>query len=228
MATKDPGIGHGAGPPDEIFGFEPPAGGISPGGGSSGDVTRGLAELRQGESGALDRLLPLLYDELRRLAHRRLRGERPDHTLDTTGLVHESYLKLATQHGLKPTDRPAFFAAASNTMRRILVDHARGRRRAKRGGGELLVRLEELPPGEAESLLSEREVDETLALETELARLETALPRAAKVFEQRFFGGLELDEIAAAENLSVRTVARDFQAARAWLRLAVGRNLGIG
>ncbi len=211
MATKPSGIGHSDLDSPKLGLPAQPA----------GEITRGLVALRQGEAGALDRLVPLLYDELRRLARARLRGERPDHTLDTTALVHESYLKLATQHGLKPEDRPAFFAAASNTMRRILVDHARSRRRDKRGGGEAAAPFEE-----ALYLLSERAVDETLALEDALAKLEAAHPRAARVFEQRLFGGLELEEIAEAEGVSVRTVARDWQAARAWLRVLVGRELG--
>lgn len=184
---------------------------------STGEVTRGLEALRSGQAGALDQLVPLLYEELRQLARGRLRGERPGHTLDTTALVHESYLKLATQHGLKPADRPAFFAAASNTMRRILVDHARGRRREKRGGGEAPLPLDAAGP-----LLSERAVDETLLLEDALCRLEAAHPRAARVFEQRLFGGLELEEIAAGEGISVRTAARDWQAARAWLHMVIG------
>jgi RNA polymerase sigma factor (TIGR02999 family) len=185
-----------------------------------GDITRGLEALRRGETGALDRLVRMLYDDLRSMARGRLRGERGDHTLDTTALVHESYLRLATQHGLKPADRAAFFAAASNTMRRILVDHARARRRAKRGGGEPPVPLDD-----AELHLSERAIDETLALEDALSKLEAAHPRAARVFEQRLFGGLELEEIAEGEGISVRTAGRDWQAARAWLRVTVGRNL---
>lgn len=211
MATKIPGTGH-----SDLSGGRPEAS-SSP----VGEITRGLVALRCGEPGALDRLVPLLYEELRGLARARMRGERPDHTLDTTALVHESYLRLATQHGLKPEDRPAFFAAASNTMRRILVDHARSRRREKRGGGEPAAPFEE-----AFHLLSERAIDETLALEDALSKLEAAHPRAARVFEQRLFGGLELEEIAASEGISVRTASRDWQAARAWLRLLVGRDLG--
>ena len=207
MATKNPGTGHS----DLSVASPPPV----------GEITRGLVALRCGEPGALDRLVPLLYEELRGLARARMRGERPDHTLDTTALVHESYLRLATQHGLRPEDRPAFLAAASNTMRRILVDHARSRRRDKRGGGEPAAPFEE-----AFHLLSERAIDETLALEDALSKLEAAHPRAARVFEQRLFGGVELEEIAASEGVSVRTASRDWQAARAWLRLLVGRDLG--
>ena len=207
MATKIAGTGHS----DLSVASPSPV----------GEITRGLVALRCGEPGALDRLVPLLYDELRGLARARMRGERPDHTLDTTALVHESYLRLATQHGLRPEDRPAFLAAASNTMRRILVDHARSRRRDKRGGGEPAAPFEE-----AFHLLSERAIDETLALEDALSKLEAAHPRAARVFEQRLFGGVELEEIAASEGVSVRTASRDWQAARAWLRLLVGRDLG--
>lgn len=208
MAMNPPSSGHP----------EPDAGSST-----SGEITRALAALRAGEGGALDRLVPLLYDELRRMARGRLRNERAGHTLDTTALVHESYLKLATQHGLRSVDRPAFFAAASNTMRRILVDHARTRRRAKRGGGE-----SPLPLADVEALLSDRAVDETLALEDALTRLEAANPRAARVFEQHLFGGLELEEIAEAEGISARTAGRDWKAARAWLRLTVSRDLSAG
>lgn len=202
---KEPAVGQG----DGDFFRDP-----------GGEITRGLAALRRGEEGALDSLVPLLYDELRRIARGRLRNERPDHTLDTTALVHESYLRLVNQHGLDPADRPAFFAAASNTMRRILVDHARTRRRAKRGGGEVAIALDEVAP-----FLSERAIDETLALEDALTQLEAAHPRAAQVFEQRLFGGLEVEEIAAALGISTRTATRDWQTARAWLRVAVGRDL---
>ena len=184
------------------------------------EITRGLAALRRGEAGAFDRLVPLLYDELRRMARGRLRGERSGHTLDTTALVHESYLRLVTQHGLKPEDQAAFFAAASNTMRRILVDHARSRRRQKRGGD-----LSPMPLEDGDLFPSERAIDETLALEDALGKLEAAHPRAARVFEQRLFGGLELEEIAEAEGISLRTAGRDWQTARAWLRVVVGSDL---
>lgn len=205
MAAEPPTIGHDGG-----MSFDP----------TGSEITRGLAALRRGEAGAFDRLVPLLYDELRRMARGRLRGERGGHTLDTTALVHESYLRLVTQHGLKPEDRAAFFAAASNTMRRILVDHARSRRRHKRGGDQ-----EPLPLEDGDLFPSERAIDETLALEDALGKLEAAHPRAARVFEQRLFGGLDLEEIAAAEGISLRTAGRDWQTARAWLRVTVGAGL---
>jgi RNA polymerase sigma factor (TIGR02999 family) len=186
----------------------------------SGDITEGLVALRRGEPGALDRLVPLLYDDLRRLARQRLRKERDGHTLDTTGLVHEAYLRLATQRQLAPSDRAEFFAAASNTMRRILVDYARARRREKRGGGRVAVPVEE-----AEPFLTEPAVDEALALDVALARLEAVQPRAARVFEQRFFGGLAVEEIALAQGVSTKTVQRDWDAARAWLRKEVSQGV---
>jgi RNA polymerase sigma factor (TIGR02999 family) len=181
-----------------------------------GDITRGLLALRRGEPGALDRVVPLLYDDLRRLARQRLRKERDGHTLDTTGLVHEAYLRLQTQRQLAPTDRAEFFAAASTTMRRILVDYARARRREKRGGGRVAVPVEDVEP-----FLTEPAVDEALALDEALDRLDAVQPRAARVFEQRFFGGLAVEEIAQAQGVSTKTVQRDWEAARAWLRKEV-------
>ncbi|MEZ5417013.1 MAG: ECF-type sigma factor [Vicinamibacterales bacterium] len=185
-----------------------------------GEITRCLRELRAGTPGAIDRLVPLLYDDLRRLARQRLRGERDDHTLDTTALVHEAYLRLNGQRRVSAADRSEFFAAASNTMRRVLVDYARGRRRLKRGDGQATVPLDDVEP-----FLSERAVDETLALDDALARLEARHPRAARVFEQRLFGGLSLDEIAGTQGMSTKTVQRDWEAARAWLRKEVGRDV---
>lgn len=188
---------------------------------TDGSVTRGLADLRAGAPGALERLVPLLYDDLRRLARQRLRGERDGHTLDTTALVHEAYLRLASQRQLSADDRGEFFAAASNTMRRILVDYARGRGRHKRGAGVASVPLDE-----AEPFLSVRAAQETLALDEALTRLEAAHPRAARVFEQRLFGGLTLEQIATAHRVSTKTAHRDWEAARAWLRKEVGQDLG--
>lgn len=196
------------------------SGGALPG--EAGEITRGLAALRRGDAGALERVVPMLYDDLRRLARNRLRGERDGHTLDTTGLVHEAYLRLATQRRLAPADRGEFFAAASNTMRRILVDYARSRGRHKRGGGEMFVPLDEVEP-----FLSDRAAEETLVLDDALNRLSRALPRPAAVFEQRLFGGLSIEDIAGFLNVSTKTVSRDWEAARAWLRKEVGRELGV-
>ena len=189
---------------------------------SLGAITRELAALRQGEPGAFDRLVPLLYDDLRRLARQRLRAERDAHTLDTTALVHEAYVRLAQHHHLPSEDRGAFFAAASNTMRRILVDYARARNAEKRGSGEVPVPIEHVAP-----FLSDRAAAETLLVDQALGRLEAAVPRAASVFEQRLFGGLTVEEIAETMGVSTKTVQRDWEAARAWLRKEVGRDLAL-
>jgi len=180
---------------------------------SGGEVTRCLARLREGDRAALDQLVPLLYDELRRLARERLRGERPGHTLETTALVHEAYFRLLDQRRIEAGDRLDFFAVASNTMRRVLIDHARARRRQKRGGG-----AEAVPLDEVEGLLSERAAEEALAVDAALDRLAADSPRAARVVELRIFGGLTLDEIATVLDVSAKTVQRDWEAARAWLR----------
>lgn len=154
-----------------------------------------------------------LYDELRALAHGHLRGERTGHTLSTTALVHEAWLRLSTQLGLAALPRSEFFGAASQTMRRILVDHARGRNRHKRGGGASHVPLDEV-----EQLLTDRESEQLEALDEALQRLAVLNPRGALVVERRFFGGLSLEEIAESLDLSRKTVQREWVAARAWLR----------
>lgn len=193
---------------------------VPPAGGMGGDITVALEALRNKEPGALDRLVPLLYQDLRRLARQRLRAERDGHTLGTTALAHEAYVRLADQNGLRPADRDAFFAAVSNTMRRVLVDYARARQRAKRGDGAIPIPLDDVEP-----MLSDRGVDETLALDFALTKLAGAFPRAATVFEHRLFGGLTNDEVAAALGISPKTAQRDWEAARAWLRKEVGRDL---
>lgn len=192
----------------------------SPDAPDAGAITRGLAALRAGDAGALERLVPLLYDDLRRLARGRMRDEREGHTLDTTALVHEAYLRLANERQLTVHDRAEFFAAASNAMRRILVDYARARQRHKRGGGQVPVPLDD-----AEPFLSSRAVDETLALDDALSRLEATNIRAARIFEQRLFGGLSVEEIAESHGVSTKTVSRDWEAARAWLRKEIGQEL---
>jgi RNA polymerase sigma factor (TIGR02999 family) len=189
----------------------------------AGEVTLWLARLREGSGEALDRLVPLLYEDLRRLARQRLRAEREGHTLDTAALVNEAYLRLVDQRRIAAGDRSEFFAAASRTMRRVLVDYARARKRDKRGGGVAPVPLEAV-----EEFLTERAADETIALDEALARLEAAEPRAARVVELRFFGGLTLDETAALLAVSSKTVQRDGDAAMAWLRKEVRGALDSG
>lgn len=188
-----------------------------------GEITEWLGRLREGSPEALDRLVALLYDDLRRLARQRLAHERDGHTLDTAALVNEAYLRLVEQRRIDAGDRSSFFAAASHTMRRVLVDYARARQRAKRGGGAARVPLEAV-----EELLSERAADETLVLDEALQRLARTQPRAARVVELRFFGGLTLGEAAALLGVSAKTVQRDGDAAMAWIRKEVLAVLGPG
>lgn len=176
-------------------------------------VTQWLQRLRDGDETALEHLMPLLYDELRLLARKQLRSERPNHTLSTTALVNEAYLRLVDQRQLRVDDRPQFFAIAATTMRRILVDYARTRKRLKRGGGQQPVPLEQ-----AESFLTVKEADEVLALDAALDRLAALEPRAVQVVQCRFYSGLTLEETAQALEVSMKTVQRDWIAARAWLR----------
>lgn len=188
----------------------------------SDDLSLALRRLADGDSAALDRVMHLLYDELRALARNRLRAERADHTLGATALVNEAYLRLARQHSLDVASRTQFFIVAAKTMRRILVDYARKRRRVKRGGD-----LERVPLDDDLPFLTDQAADELLALEDALERLAAANPRAAEVVEHRFFSGLTVDEIAAARGVSSKTVQRDWVVARAWLRKEVARDLGI-
>ncbi len=188
----------------------------------SDDLSLALRRLADGDAAALDRVMHLLYDELRDLARRRLRAERADHTLGATALVNEAYLRLARQHSLDVASRTQFFIVAAKTMRRILVDYARKRKRVKRGGD-----LERVPLDDDLPFLSDQAADELLALEDALERLAAANPRAAEVVEHRFFSGLTVDEIAAARGVSSKTVQRDWVVARAWLRKEVARDLGI-
>lgn len=179
-------------------------------------VTELLTRVKEGERGAWDELMQLLYDELRRAARMRLAGERQDHTLSATALVHESYVRLIQQRQIHAGNRGEFMAAASRTMRRVLIDYARTRKRQKRGGG-----AHEVPIEEAEALLSEPEADEVLAIERALEALANLNPRATRVIECRIFGGLSLVETAQALGVSAKTVQRDWLVGRAWLRKEV-------
>lgn len=186
---------------------------------SSSSVTAWLARLRQGEPDALDRLIPLLYRELRRVARRQLDRESGG-TLSATALVHETYLRLVRQRRLDVLDRQDFLRMAAHVMRRVLVDHARRRSRLKRGRALLVPLAEDAQPGAANS----RDLDEVLAVDALLTRLQAHDPRAADIVQYRLFGGLTVDEIAAALGLSSRTVQRSWTMARAWLRLEVTRD----
>ncbi|NNF57920.1 MAG: sigma-70 family RNA polymerase sigma factor [Rhodothermaceae bacterium] len=183
-------------------------------------VTDLLHRLRNGDDEALEHLMPLLYEELHALAQRQRRDERTDHTLNTTALVNEAYLKLAQQREVRAEDRAQFFALAATTMRHLLVDYARARRSLKRGGGERPVPLDKVLP-----FLSDQQADEVLALDEALTRLEAANPRGSQVVQYRFFGGLTLEETGEAMGLSAKTVQRAWTAAQAWLRKEVAREL---
>jgi RNA polymerase sigma factor (TIGR02999 family) len=178
--------------------------------------------MRAGEHGALDRLLPLVYDELRAIAGAQLRSERTGHTLGATALVHEAYVRLADRDRLDVKDRSHFFAVAAQSMRRVLIDHARARRRKKRGLG-----VENIPLEAVEGLVGDQAADELISLDEALDRLANASPRAARVVECRFFAGLSLEETAEALTTSRKTVQRDWVQARAWLRKEIAADLGI-
>ncbi len=176
----------------------------------SDEISALLLEWKGGDARAFERLLPILYEELKRLARHQLRGESTGHTLQTTALVHEAYLRLVGSD-LTWEGRGHFFAVAATVMRRVLVDHARGRGRAKRGGGAVAIGLqEELAPA------AERPAD-LLDLDEALERLSSLDPRKAQVVDLLYFGGLNYDETAAVLGISPATVHRDLRLARAWL-----------
>ena len=179
--------------------------------GTSGPITDLLLELKRGDQDASERLFLLVYDDLHRLAHRALSLEGGEHTLGTTGVVHEAYLKLVDQTRVEWRDRVHFYAIASQAMRRILVDYARRHRRLKRGGGQRPVTLDE------GTVALEERSDTLVALDEALSRLATLNPRLSRVVEYRFFGGLTEEEIAEATGVTVRTVRRDWAKARGWL-----------
>lgn len=175
------------------------------------DVTLLLNKLAAGDQKAASELVPLVYEELRRLATRHLSHERSDHTLQTTALVHEAYLKLATQKDAKWQNRAQFFGVASQAMRRILVDYARGKQRIRRGGKQQKVSLDDV------SLVSPSRTEEVLAVHESLSRLEALDARQARVVELRYFGGLTVEEIAEVVKISTKTVLRELNVAKAWL-----------
>ena len=182
---------------------------------STEGVTQLLIAWSEGNQAALDRLAPLVHQELHRLARRCMSRERPGHTLQTTALVNEAYLRLVDQKQVRWQNRTHFFAIAAQLMRRILVDYARRRRYQKRGGGALQVSL-----AEAESLPHERATD-LVALDEALDRLAEIDPRKCQVVELRFFGGLNIEETAEVLKVSPTTVEREWVMAKAWLHRAV-------
>ena len=183
---------------------------------AQGEVTKLLIASTEGDREAVDQLFPIVYDELQRIAHRRLRHERPDHTLGTTALVHEAYLKLVDLDQIQYKGRSHFFAVAAQAMRNILVTYAHRRNAQKRGGGQPALLLDEvnvMTPGYAAELLSLNEA---------LKRLEAINARYGRVVECRFFGGMTVEETAEALGVSPATVKRDWTMARAWLHRELG------
>lgn len=190
---------------------------------SPDDITTLLEAVRDGDRAAIDRLFPALYDELRRLAHAQRREWHGDYTINTTALVHEAYLKLVRQERVGLNERSHFFALAAKAMRHILMDYARRRQAAKRGGAARPVGLEVAAEAAAESAnpVSPESAAELLALESALTDLESVNERQARVVECRFFAGLPVAETAVALGISEATVKRDWRTARAILRDAL-------
>ncbi len=178
-------------------------------------VTQLLCEWRGGDPSALEKLIPLVQPELQRLAHHYMSRERPGHTLQTTALIDDAYLRLADNTHPQWQNRAHFFAAAAQLMRRIMVDHARQRQALKRGGGAIRVTLDEA------AAVTQTRAGELLALDEALEKLATFDHRKAQVVELRYFGGLTMEEIAEVLKIHVNTVMRDWTAARAWLLAAL-------
>jgi len=178
---------------------------------TSPQITQLLLAWGGGDQAALDELMPLVYNELRKLAKSYMRRQRPGHTLQTTALVNEAYLRLIDSSRVNWQNRTHFFAMAAQLMRRILVDFARTRNSLKRGGGQIQITLDE-----GIEIPFEKETD-LVALDEALKNLENLNPRQSQVVELRYFGGLSEEEIAATLEISVRTVRRDWSVARAWL-----------
>ena len=181
-----------------------------------GDVTQLLHSASEGDSEALQRVLGLLHERLRLIAHRQLAREGEGHTLETDGLVHEAYLRLEGLDRIQWRDRQHLLSMAARTMRRVLIDYAEHRRAGKRGGGEIAVALDEAEVDAAMAVL-DRHAEEMHALDDALERLAALNPRQSQIVECRFFVGLSIEETAEALALSAATVKRDWAMARAWL-----------
>ena len=182
------------------------------------DVTRLLLDWSHGDRAALDKLVPLVHEELRRLAHHYMSRERAGHTLQTTALVNEAYLRLVDQRNVQWQNRTHFFAIAAQLMRRILVDYARKRHYLKRGGGAPQVSLEEA------AVVSKGRAAELVALDDALIDLEAIDPRKGRIVELKFFGGLTTEEAAEVLGVSPATVLHDWSMAKAWLRRAISHD----
>ena len=186
-----------------------------------GEITRLLNASTEGNREAFDRLFPLLYEELRRIAHARISNERPDHTLSTTALVHEAYLKLVDYRQIQYHGRAHFFAIMAQAMRNILVTYAHRRKADKRGGGQANLPLETV------QVMSDERAEEVLALEEALTRLKRVNERRCRVVECRFFAGMTIEETAVALDISPVTVKRDWNLARAWLNRELRKDLTL-
>ena len=184
------------------------------------NVTQLLMGWGKGDKAALDQLLPIVYDELRRQAARYLRHERAGHTLQTTALIHEAYLRLVDQTNVQWQNRAQFFGIAAQLMRRILVDHARTKKRAKRGGSDIRVSL-----GDAMALAKGQDLD-VVALDEALERLAEFDDQQSRIVELRFFSGLTVEETAEVLGISPATVKRDWSVARAWLHREISGEAG--
>jgi RNA polymerase sigma factor (TIGR02999 family) len=191
---------------------------------SGGEITRLLQGWRDGDVKSLDALFPIVYKELRRLAHFQLRRERPDHTLQSSALVNEAYLRLVGLNAPRWEGRSHFFAIAAQQMRQILVDYARRHRAGKRGGGAPTISLED---AETFGKSKGKNID-VLALDDAMRALEQFDARKAKVVELRFFGGMNFEEAAEVLKVSAVTVARDWSTARAWLHREMSRGSSNG
>ena len=181
------------------------------------DITDLLVDWGKGDKAALDRVMPLIYHELRRMAHRQMRRERAGNTMQTTGLINEAYLRLIDYKRVQPRDRSHFFAIAAQAMRRVLIERARSRNSAKRGSGGEKVSLEEVA-----ELVDERAAS-LVALDEALATLATMDPRKAQIVELKYFGGMTIEETAEVLDVSTPTVERDWQMARIWLHREINR-----
>ncbi len=188
----------------------------------SGEVTRLLSALEQGDPSAAEQLLPLVYDELRQLAAQKLAHEQPGQTLQATALVHEAYLRLVGGEQTQDwAGRGHFFAAAAEAMRRILIDRARHKQTRKAGGGRRRLDLDDI-----ESAVDEEDGDRLLALDEALRQLEAEDPRKAELVKLRFFAGLTAEQAAATLGVSTSTAEKDWAYARSWLRVAIDRMSG--
>ena len=185
----------------------------------AGNITRLLAEWSNGNQSALDSLMPIVYDELRRLASGCMRGERQGHLLQTTALVNEAYLRLIGRRRVSCHTRPQFFAVAAQVMRRVLVDYARGRDRAKRGDGVATLPLEDT------AVLADDRAGQVIAIDAALEKLTVFDSRKSKVFELRYFGGMSVEEAADVLSVSTVTVSRDWRMAKLWLRRELASGL---